>query len=234
MTPMTRREAELVAGSLSRTTKMPGASYGLPAHLCPFREGAREDRTLVCSDCYACKGNYQFENVKRSQERRWESLEHPGWAEAMRTLLLAELARRKEGRWFRWHDAGEIKDAGHLRRLFDLADAMAKVRFWLPMRLGNPGSEIRESRTEMLLQAIERCGGVPDNLAPRVSSQRFDELDPVPAELAKHGVVASMVVDRLPVPEGVHSCPAPSQGGSCGRCRACWSRRVAAVAYHRH
>jgi hypothetical protein len=231
---MTRREAELVAGSLSRTTKMPGASYGLPAHLCPFREISREDRTLVCSDCYACKGNYQFGNVQRAQERRWQALEHPAWAEAMRTLLLAELEKRREGRWFRWHDAGEIRDAGHLRRLFDLADALPKVRLWLPMRLGNPGSAIRESRTEMLRRTLECCGGVPDNLTVRVSSMKFDELDEVPAEFAAHGVVASMVEDKATVPTGVHKCLAPKREGSCGSCRACWSRKVAAVAYHRH
>jgi hypothetical protein len=30
------------------------------------------------------------------------------------------------------------------------------------------------------------------------------------------------------------TCPAPSQGGKCGDCRACWDPKVKVVSYGKH
>ena len=51
-------EAKKITGSMTRTSKMPGLSYSLPAWECQVGAKLRKVPGSVCAGCYALKGNY--------------------------------------------------------------------------------------------------------------------------------------------------------------------------------
>jgi len=63
---MTKKEANNIVGGLSETYKMPCKSYNIPAELCITGSKLRKINNSVCSDCYACKGRYNFGNVQNA------------------------------------------------------------------------------------------------------------------------------------------------------------------------
>ena len=52
------KEAKKITGSMTRTKKMPGLSYSLPAWECITGKKLRAVKGSVCAGCYALKGNY--------------------------------------------------------------------------------------------------------------------------------------------------------------------------------
>jgi hypothetical protein len=85
---MNTKEAWTLVGGLSKPSKMPGWSIGIPAKL-----NARLATSLklipnsVCSGCYAEKGCYVFAVVQAAQYKRLKAIAHPQWVEAMATLI---------------------------------------------------------------------------------------------------------------------------------------------------
>ena len=57
------REAVKITGSMTRTNKMPGLSYSLPAWECQVGAKLRAVKGSVCSGCYALKGNYKNNEI---------------------------------------------------------------------------------------------------------------------------------------------------------------------------
>ena len=93
------KEARKITGSMTRTTKMPGLSYSLPAWECQVGSKLRAVKGSVCSGCYALKGTYtRYPAIKAAQYYRLQSLRDPRWIPAM----VAQIKRQK---YFRWHDA---------------------------------------------------------------------------------------------------------------------------------
>ena len=52
------KEAKKITDSLTRTSKMPGLSYSLPAWACQTGAKLRKIPTSPCFGCYAMKNNY--------------------------------------------------------------------------------------------------------------------------------------------------------------------------------
>ena len=52
------KEAQKITGSMTRTSKMPGLSYSLPAWECKTGAKLRKVEGTPCFGCYALKGNY--------------------------------------------------------------------------------------------------------------------------------------------------------------------------------
>ena len=52
------KDAKEITGSLTRTSKMPGLSYSLPAWECKTGSKLRKVKGSVCASCSALKGNY--------------------------------------------------------------------------------------------------------------------------------------------------------------------------------
>ena len=65
-------EARKITDSLTRTSKMPGLSYSLPAWACQTGSKLRKVKTSPCYGCYALKNNYTG-----TQQLRKHSIE--GW-----------------------------------------------------------------------------------------------------------------------------------------------------------
>ena len=108
------KEAKQITGSMTRTSKMPGLSYSLPAWECKTGSKLRKVKNSVCSMCYALKGNYtRYKAIKAAQYVRLKAIAHPLWVDAM----TAQVKRQK---YFRWHDAGDVQNLVHLNKIYEV------------------------------------------------------------------------------------------------------------------
>ena len=194
------KEAKKITGSLTRTSKMPGLSYSLPAWECKTGSKLRKVKNSVCSMCYALKGNYtRYKAIKAAQYVRLKAIAHPLWTAAM----AAQVMRQK---YFRWHDAGDVQDLDHLNKIFTIAKATPATRHWMP------------TREAWIKDHLSRC---PSNLVIRFSP-------PMIGQRNDSWPNSSMVVEKNA------TCPAPTQAGKCGDCRACWDPAIKVVSYGKH
>ena len=122
------KEAIKITEGFTRTSKMPGLSYSLPAWECKTGSKLRKVKGSVCASCYALKGNYtRYPAIKAAQYRRLEAMKHPAWVTAMAAVI-------KRQKWFRWHDAGDVQDQQHLQKIYEICRLTPDTRHWLPTR----------------------------------------------------------------------------------------------------
>ena len=67
-----------ITGSLSTPSKMPCFSYNTPAKACKTGSILAKQEGTVCSNCYALKGRYLFDNVQKSLNNRLDKLKTIG------------------------------------------------------------------------------------------------------------------------------------------------------------
>ena len=212
---MNKTQAHQVHGGLTQTTKMPCQSYSLPTIACVTGFKMREIAGSICSDCYADKGNYRkySNNIEPAQHARLESINDELWVDAMVVSIGAD-------KYFRWHDSGDIQSIEHLEKIAEVARATPGCMHWLP------------TREYGIVSAFTAQYDVPDNLIIRLSAMFTDKAVVVPKTLqGVKGVAVSNVHSVKPIGT---ACNAPKQNGECRSCRACWSRKVAAVSYSIH
>ena len=126
---MNTKEAWALVGGLSKPSKMPGWSIGIPAAECKTGAKLRLIPDSVCEGCYALKGCYVFAVVQKAQYKRLEAIQHPEWVEAMATLI-----NSKKPDVFRWHDSGDVQDLDHLEKIFKVCELTPEKRHWMPTR----------------------------------------------------------------------------------------------------
>ena len=198
------KEAQAITGSMTRTTKMPGLSYSLPAWECKTGSKLRKIKGSVCASCYALKGNYtRYKAIKAAQYVRLEALKNQRWVAAM----VAQIIRQK---FFRWHDAGDIQSPEHLQKIFRVCELTSETQHWMP------------TREAQFLKDIDP-DTVPKNLIIRMSSHMVDQ---APVTFWPWTSTVTSGQDA--------TCPAPQQGGQCRSCRQCWTREVKNVSYGKH
>ena len=206
----TIKAATAIAGTLSKPSKMPSHSYGLPAEECQVGARLVKVKDSVCNECYALKGFYATyaKTVKPAQYKRLDAaVNHPDWVDAM-VLLISKSGDTH----FRWHDSGDIQSIDHLRRIVQVCERTPEIQYWLPTR---------EYRYVGLYRKL--YGEFPANLVVRESAHMVDK--PAP----DHGLPTSTVVS-----DDSYTCPASEQNNKCRDCRACWDPNVANVAYKSH
>lgn len=210
--PMTKTRAADIVGGLSRTSKMPGPSFGTSAFDCQTGSKLRAVEGSVCAKCYARKGAYVWDSVREAHARRMSKLLTAIANPEARTQWISAMASLLQGvSHFRWHDSGDLQSAAHYALLVDVVRATPKTRHWLPTK---------EPRY------VDRAN-IPVNLVVRVSAPMVDQAGP------KAWPNVSTVHTTKPA-KGAHVCPAPKQDGECGKCRACWTATVRTVSYHQH
>ena len=193
-------EAKQITGSLTRTSKMPGLSYSLPAWECKTGSKLRKVKGSVCSACYALKGNYtRYKAIKAAQYDRLEKIKNSLWVAAM----VVQVKRQK---YFRWHDAGDVQDLEHLKKIYSVCKLTPEVKHWMPTREAWIKNHLASKPSNLVIR-----------FSPPMIGQRNDSWPN-----------SSMVV------ETGATCPAPSQGGKCGTCRQCWDSTVKVVSYGKH
>ena len=148
------KEAIKITDSFTKTSKMPGLSYSLPAWECQTGAKLRKVKTSPCFGCYALKGNYtRYPAIKKAQYYRLDSLVRGSWVTAM-------VAQVKRQRWFRWHDAGDVQSVDHMKKIFEVCRQ-------------TPNTKNRMPTQERKYLPVEGST-VPDNLVIRLSGSKID------------------------------------------------------------
>ena len=185
---MNIKEAQAITGSMTRTSKMPGLSYSLPAWECKTGSKLRKIKNSVCSACYALKGNYtRYKAIKAAQYVRLASLNSELWTAA----IVPQIKRQK---YFRWHDAGDVQDLQHLNKIYEVCRLTPGTKHWMPTR-------------EAWIK--DHLDSKPDNLVIRFSAPMIDQAAPASwpnsSEVVTEGATC-------PAPQQGNSC------GDCRNC----------------
>jgi hypothetical protein len=147
------KEARKITDSLTRTSKMPGLSYSLPAWACQTGAKLRKVKTSPCYGCYALKGNYtRYPAIKIAQYRRLAAIKMEGWTRAMAVQILKQ-------KYFRWHDAGDVQSHEHMAKIIEVCKLTPNTQHWLPT----------QER-----QYLPKPEEVPANLIIRLSRSKVD------------------------------------------------------------
>ena len=185
---MNIKQALAITGSMTRTSKMPGLSYSLPAWECKTGSKLRKIKNSVCSACYALKGNYtRYKAIKAAQYVRLASLNSELWTAAIVTQI-------KRQKYFRWHDAGDVQDVQHLNKIYEVCKLTPDTKHWMPTR-------------EAWIK--DHLDSKPDNLVIRFSAPMIDQAAPASwpnsSEVVTEGATC-------PAPKQGNSC------GDCRNC----------------
>ena len=186
---MNTKEAWALVGGLSKPSKMPGWSIGIPAKECKTGAKLRLIKDSVCEGCYALKGCYVFAVVQAAQYKRLEAINHPDWVLAMTTLI-----NSKKPDVFRWHDSGDVQDFTHLMKIFQVCKATPAKRHWMPTR-------------EAWIK--DHMHMAPANLVVRFSSPMVDQ---GPVKSWANTSTVSTKSRTCPAPDNNNEC------GSCRAC----------------
>ena len=198
------KEARKITDSLTRTSKMPGLSYSLPAWACQTGAKLRKVKTSPCYGCYALKGNYtRYPAIKIAQYRRLAAIKMEGWTRAMAVQILKQ-------KYFRWHDAGDVQSHEHMAKIIEVCKLTPNTKHWLP-------TQERQYLPKHLKMSQH-------NLIIRLSRSKVD--GPAGNAWSHDSGVTTQ--------EGERTCPAPDQGGACKDCRACWNKDIKSVIYGKH
>jgi len=147
------KDARKITDSLTRTSKMPGLSYSLPAWACQTGAKLRKVKTSPCYGCYALKGNYtRYPAIKIAQYRRLAAIKMEGWTRAMAVQILKQ-------KYFRWHDAGDVQSHEHMAKIIEVCKLTPNTKHWLPT----------QER-----QYLPKPEDVPANLIIRLSRSKVD------------------------------------------------------------
>ena len=152
---MKTSEAWALVGGLSKPSKMPGWSIGIPAKECKTGSKLRQVKGSTCYNCYALKGCYVFKVVQDAQYKRLEAIKSPLWVAAMTILI-----NSKKSKWFRWHDSGDVQDLQHLNKIYDVCRLTPGIKHWMP------------TREAWIMDHVSRA---PDNLIIRFSVPMIDQ-----------------------------------------------------------
>jgi len=186
---MNTKEAWALVGGLSKPSKMPGWSIGIPAKECKTGKKLRQIKNSVCEGCYALKGCYVFKVVQEAQYKRLEAIQHPDWVLAMATLI-----NSKKPDVFRWHDSGDVQDVQHLEKIFEVCRLTPSKRHWMPTR-------------EAWIK--DHMHKAPANLVVRFSSPMVDQ---GPVKSWANTSTVSTKSRSCPAPDNNNEC------GSCRAC----------------
>ena len=186
---MNTKEAWQLVGGLSKPSKMPGWSIGIPAKECKTGGKLVNVKGSVCEGCYALKGCYVFKVVQEAQYKRLKAIRHPDWVKAMATLI-----NSKKADVFRWHDSGDVQDLNHLQKIYAVCRLTPTKRHWMPTREAWIKQHLHDK---------------PANLVIRLSSPMVDQ-GPVSSWPNTSTVVTSNA--SCPAPKQNNEC------GTCRQC----------------
>ena len=206
----TSEALKIIGGSLSKPSKMPGWSIGLPAKECKTGGKLQKVPGSVCYDCYALKGCYVFKVVQDAQYRRLAAITGPRWVEAM-----AHLINSKKPDVFRWHDSGDVQDPEHLEKIYKVCELTPTKRHWLPTR---------EAWIKKYLFKK------PDNLVIRFSAPMVNQR----AHASWPNSSSVITGDKRWFGATSIVCPSSKQGNQCLDCRQCWNPDIKNISYIAH
>jgi hypothetical protein len=208
-------QASLIVGGLSRPSKMPCHSFSLPARdTCPIGDLLAKHTGTVCALCYADnRGRYAMPSTHIAQHRRLRILKRAIWLPRLRARWIdAMVTLVSRDPFFRWHDSGDIFSQAYLDLILDVIELTPGTKHWLPTK-----------EIGIVSRNRERILGL-ENLTLRVSEFLIGINGRKGRGFNTSSVSANVGVD----------CKAPSQGGECKDCRACWDIDIKNINYKLH
>jgi len=198
---------------ISVTSKLDGIrSWSLQAlETCPGSVAAPGELVDACKGCYATTGNYVFANVKAPRAHNKADWQRISWVDDM----VQEL---NKDRFFRWFDSGDMYTLGLAEKILEVMKRTPWVKHWLPTRMH------KFPKFALVLAEMKQL----PNVSVRFSS------DSVQGVYTKglHG--STILPDASMADSNTFVCSAPSQGGKCLDCRACYDKSVPVVGYIAH
>lgn len=191
---------------------MPCRSWSLQAlETCPASIGADGQLVDACKGCYATDGNYNFSNVKAPRLHNRDDWRNDDWVEAM----VSEL---DNDRYFRWFDSGDMYDIRLARKMLEVMKLTPWVRHWLPTRM---------HKFDKFKAVIAEMEALP-NVVVRLSS------DSISGGIVEGDSTSTIIQYTEDATETMTVCMAYEREGKCGKCRACWDKNTAVIAYVAH
>lgn len=222
MERMTVKQSVADAGRVSAgNSKMPGSTYAISATKCNVGGKLLNVKGSVCSRCYAIK----LEKLRPSVHQGWSAnyekatnliASAPNKWVAACVFQINRHAEKSGEAYHRWFDSGDLQSVDMLAAMCEVATQTPHIRHWLPTR-----------EAKIVKDFLAQGGIVPSNMVIRVSATMIND-KPISGY-----VNTSTVHNKDGAPVG-HVCPAQTQGGKCGECRACWTTSVANVSYPLH
>jgi len=240
-------------GGLSNPSKMPCLSWSIPAETCKLGSLLHRNPNSVCSTCYALKGCYTFKSTVEAMQRRFNVLmrhERDGtwgeWARHWQRIFDFRLQQTNnalskgkdtpmdDGRFWRWHDSGDIQSAEHFKSLCRIAHMCPDVFFWLPTK-----------EAGMVMDALDQGFTIPTNMNVRVSIPLKDKgasgslllLLARSAQISFAGCHTDGHHDGDAFSldgDDAFECDAYLKDGACKSCRDCWHPRNHLISYPEH
>jgi len=198
---------------MSKTSKMGCRSWSLEAgETCPGSfDPLTKELVPACAGCYALGGFYNMKSVKEPRQENREDWKRADWVQDM----IAEL---DNDRYFRWFDSGDMYHHGLAVKILEVMQHTPWCKHWLPTRM---------HKFSKFLGVIEQMQALP-NVVVRLSS------DSITGETIEGETTSTIVPTSDDVREGQQLCPAYTNKGKCGKCRACWDKGVQVIAYPAH
>ena len=188
---------------LTKTSKMPGPSWSIPA-----RKSCHRANGDICDGCYAGKGCYTWATTRNAQTVRFtwtrESMKTPDGRETW-IQTMVDAIRGLE--YFRVHDSGDMFSPAYAECWFEVISRLPGTKFWIPTRTWQQPSGPLPVY-DPLLAVMRRIATLP-NATVRPSALNFRDYAPSVA-----GLHAGTSADQPDVTRA-RNCPAKSQGNHC-------------------
>ena len=220
---------------LSNPSKMPCVGFNIPAlKYCPaaqilLRKVKDKLDSLICSRCYACKGFYQFANVKASLQARADFVLSSLRKDNGDTFVkeISEQIQKKyfdkngkakklkniDTSLFRVHDSGDLFSIKYINAWKRVCENFPQIKVWFPTR-----EWIRERQ----MDALKALARLP-NVVIKPSALYIDEKAPNVEGLDAGTAVYSCA--KKAIADGHAVCPATSNkedhtcaGNNCDNC----------------
>ena len=240
-------QAKLVHGGFSQTSKMPCKSFSLPpGATCPAgSKQLKKDPYTVCAACYAKVGHEAMPRSKEAKGRRLGLLQKALKSKTERDKWVAEMISsiERQGRYFRWHDAGDIFKPAYLDLIIDIVRGTPDTQHWIPTK-----------QEDFVKDWVRKhgAGELPRNVCVRISAMRINEEKRQPSPFTASSVYiseppprsfpCSATWDAKHIQRYGRRTKSTTKSGevklgiapTCGPCRACWDRGVPQVCYRFH
>jgi len=197
---------------VSKTSKLGTKSWSLQAiETCPGSVGADGQLVPACSGCYATTGCYNFPDTKAVRADNKAAWQETDWVELMKKEL-------KKQTHFRWFDSGDMYSIGLAEKMYQVMLETPATKHWLPTRM---------AKFPKFQSILAKMQDLP-NVMVRFSSDNVDGT----YTKGLHG--STILPDASMADSNTFVCSAPSQGGKCLDCRACYDKSVPVVGYIAH
>lgn len=197
---------------LSKTSKLGTKSWSLQAlDTCPGARKENGELVAACSGCYATAGTYHFPDVKKVRADNKED-----WKRA--DFVSDFIAALKKQTHFRWFDSGDMYSVKLAEKMLEIMVATPNTKHWLPTRM---------YKFKKFADILAKMQALP-NVMVRYSS---DEIDGTYTK-GLHG--STILPNAEYADSNTFVCSAPSQGGKCLDCRACYNKDIPVIGYLAH